>query len=250
MISLPIVGSTEKYNVNPSKIIALGLNYFDHIEESAKIAEQFAIGKQNSQSKIPKEPILFPKTPNVLIGPEKPIVLPRISYEYNFESVRTDLEAELAIIIKNRCHNVSEKEAFAHIYGYTAMNDVSQRNIQKSDKSGWFRGKSFDTFGPIGPKIILHDDLMKIGDPQNLSISSRVNGKIKQESNTKHMIFSIPQIVSFISRNFTLEAGDLILTGTPQGVSPINAGDIVEIEVEHIGILRNPVEMEPPFHSS
>ncbi len=118
------------------------------------------------------------------------------------------------------------------------MNDVSQRNIQKSDKSGWFRGKSLDTFGPIGPQVVLTED---IGNPQSLEIECRLNGETVQKSNTKYMIFSIAELVSFISKNFTLMPGDIISTGTPGGVGPIKHCDVVEIEIEKIGILRNPV---------
>ncbi len=243
-LKLPIWNSTEKIIISPSKIIALGLNYLDHIKESENIALNLAISADRAKNEIPAEPLLFPKTPNVLIGPEETIVIPKIAYSYDFPEVRTDIEAELALIIRDRCRNVPKEEAFDHILGYTAMNDISQRNIQKSDKSGWFRGKSFDTFGPIGPQIVLHEDLLTLGDPQNLRIESRINGELKQRSNTKHMIFSIPEIITFVSRNFTLEAGDIILTGTPKGVSPIQPGDSVEVEIEHIGILHNSVVME------
>ena len=125
--------------------------------------------------------------------------------------------------------------------GFTCFNDVSQRNFQRRDKSGWFRGKSLDTFGPIGPVIVPPG---AIGDPQNLRIQTRLNGRVVQDSNTRHMIFTIPQIISFISRNFTLEAGDIISTGTPSGVGPIRDGDVVEVEIENIGILKNPVRAE------
>jgi 2-keto-4-pentenoate hydratase/2-oxohepta-3-ene-1,7-dioic acid hydratase in catechol pathway len=128
-----------------------------------------------------------------------------------------------------------------HILGFTCYNDVSQRNIQKGDSSGWFRGKSFDTFGPIGPVIVSTD---AIGDPQNLNISCRVNGETTQSGNTKHMIFSIIDIFCFVSANFTLEAGDIIATGTPSGVSPLKPGDVVEVEIEKIGVLSNPVANE------
>ncbi|MHA1745880.1 MAG: fumarylacetoacetate hydrolase family protein [Promethearchaeota archaeon] len=244
MLKLPIWNSTEKLIVSPSKIIALGLNYLDHIKESEVIALDLAISPDQAHNNIPTEPILFPKTPNVLIGPNEKILIPKIAYSYDFPEVRTDIEAELALIIRDRCRNVPIEEAFDHILGYTAMNDISQRNIQKSDKSGWFRGKSFDTFGPIGPQIVLHEDLLTLGDPQNLRIESRINGELKQHSNTKHMIFPIPEIIAFVSRNFTMESGDIILTGTPKGVSPIHLGDSVEVEIEHIGILRNTVAME------
>ncbi len=128
-----------------------------------------------------------------------------------------------------------------HILGFTCFNDISQRNLQKNDKAGWFRGKSLDTFGPIGPEII---PLESIGDPQNLHIQCRLNGKIVQDSNTSHMIFKIPEIIAFVSKNFTLEPGDIIITGTPSGVGPLADGDVVEVEIENIGVLSNPVKAE------
>ncbi len=237
-INLPIKGKEGKYTISPTKIIALGLNYKEHIAESQ------SVDVQNFTEEIPEEPVLFPKTPNVLIGPEDPIVLPKFVYEYGWENTRIDYEAELAIIIKDRCKNVPKSKAMSHILGFTCFNDVSQRNIQKTDKSGWFRGKSLDTFGPIGPVIVPLNELEKFKDPQNLTIQCRLNGEIVQNSNTKHMIFPIDEIVAFVSKNFTLEPGDIISTGTPSGVGPIKDGDIVEIEIEHIGILKNPVKRE------
>ena len=235
MIKLSVANSDATYTVNPTKIVALGLNYREHIAESRSVKVQ------GFTDEIPAEPILFPKTPNVLIGPEEPIVLPRFLHEYHFETLRTDYEAELAIIIKDRCKNVPPGEAMAHILGFTCMNDVSQRNLQTGDRSGWFRGKSLDTFGPIGPRIVRPEDL---GDPQALRIQCRLNGNTVQDSNTRHMIFPILKIIAFISKNFTLMPGDIIATGTPAGVGAIQPGDIVEIEIEKIGILRNPVVAE------
>jgi 2-keto-4-pentenoate hydratase/2-oxohepta-3-ene-1,7-dioic acid hydratase in catechol pathway len=155
---------------------------------------------------------------------------------YNFEKIRVDYEAELAIIIKDKCKNVNVQEAFNCILGYTCMNDVTERNIQSRERSGWFRGKSFDTFGPIGPEIVLAGDL---SDPQNLNITCRLNGKVVQQSNTRNMIFSIPQILSFASKNFTLLPGDIITTGTSAGVGSMKKGDVVEVEIEEIGVLKN-----------
>jgi len=232
MVFLPIDRQETAYTVNPSKIIALGLNYRDHVAESASVKVR------GFTADIPAEPILFPKTPNVLIGPEDPIVIPLFLNDYKFESPRVDYEAELAVIIKDRCKDVPPADALNHVLGYTCMNDVSQRNIQNGDRSGWFRGKSFDTFGPIGPRIVTpaHMD-----DPQNLAIICRLNGEVVQEGNTRHMIFSIPDIIAFVSRNFTLEPGDIIMTGTPSGVGPLQHDDVVEVEIEGVGVLRNPV---------
>jgi len=239
MIQLPIFSSGADsgrfYTVAPSKIIALGLNYRDHIAESESVKVQ------GFTKEIPEEPVLFPKTPNTLIGPEQPIVIPAIVQSYGFKEVRVDYEAELAFFILDRCKNVAAEDAWQHIFGFSCFNDVSQRNIQNSDRSGWFRGKSFDTFGPIGPCVVRREDL---GDPQKLNIRCRLNGQTVQDSNTRFMIFSIPSILSFVSRNFTLEPGDIICTGTPSGVGPIHAGDVVEVEIEGIGILRNSVEEE------
>lgn len=239
MIELPIyrsgADSGQTYTVAPSKIIALGMNYRDHIAESDKLTVQ------GFTKDIPQEPVLFPKTPNVLIGTEQPIVIPAIARSYGFEDFRVDYEAELAFFVLDRCKDVEPEDAWKHIYGFTCFNDVSQRNIQNSDRSGWFRGKSFDTFGPIGPCVVCLEDL---GDPGELKIECRVNGKTVQSSYTRYMIFSIPDTLAFVSRNFTLEAGDLICTGTPSGVGPLRTGDVVEVEIEGIGVLRNPVQEE------
>ncbi|MBW1750673.1 MAG: fumarylacetoacetate hydrolase family protein, partial [Deltaproteobacteria bacterium] len=171
-VILPMT-SGEKVEIKPGKIICLGLNYLEHIKESG------SVNVQNFTDEIPEEPVLFPKTPNVIIGPDEPIVLPAFLNEYDFDDLRTDYEGELAIIIKDRIRNLPEDEAFDHILGFTCFNDVSQRNLQRSDKSGWFRGKSLDTFGPIGPVIVPPDE---IGDAQNLEIRTRLNGKVVQQS--------------------------------------------------------------------
>ena len=233
MIQLPLAGTDKKITIAPTKIIAVGLNYRDHVRES--------LTYDKKELAIPAEPVLFAKTMNVLIGPGEPIVIPAHVKEYNFSEARVDPECELAVIIGKRGRHITPENAFDHVFGYTCFNDVSQRNIQKTDPGGWFRGKSFDTFGPIGPVIVSHRD---IGDPQNLNLSCRINGVLKQSGNTASMIFSIPVLISFISKQFTLEEGDIIATGTPAGVSPIVPGDTVEVEVEHIGILRNPVTEE------
>lgn len=235
MVILPIVNTTKKYTVNPTKIIALGLNYRAHIAESTTVKVR------GFTDEVPEEPILFPKTPNVLIGPGESIVIPAFLKEYGFPEPRTDYEAELAVIIKDECKNVGPGDALNHVFGYTCMNDVSQRNLQTGDRAGWFRGKSLDTFGPIGPVIVRPDDL---GDPHNLRICCRLNGVTVQDSNTGSMIFKIPEIIAFVSRNFKLMPGDVIVTGTPSGVGPIRHGDVVEVEIEKIGILRNPVVEE------
>jgi len=232
MIALPVKNSSTPYIVQPSKIIAMGLNYRDHIAENA------AANIRGFTDDIPSEPIIFSKTTNVLIGPEEPIVIPKFLKSYAFKNQRTDYEAELALIIGRMCKDVTPDAAIDYILGYTCMNDVSQRNFQNHDQSGWFRGKSLDTFGPIGPCLVLARD---IPSPQNLEIRCRLNGKTVQSANTCQMIFSIPEIVAFISKHITLVPGDIVITGTPAGVGALHHGDVVEVEVEQIGVLRNPV---------
>jgi 2-keto-4-pentenoate hydratase/2-oxohepta-3-ene-1,7-dioic acid hydratase in catechol pathway len=235
MVSLPVTNSNDLYPLNPSKIIALGLNYHEHVKESGFLTTE------NIPLDIPSEPVLFPKTPNVLIGTGEPIIIPAYLDGYGFDEVRVDYEAELAFIMGEGGKNIPEGEALDHIFGYTCFNDVSQRNFQTGDKSGWFRGKSLDTFGPIGPVIV---PASAIGDPQNLHIECRLNGRVVQRGSTAEMIFPIPTIIAFISRHFTLEAGDIIVTGTPKGVGRIHHGDTVEVEIEGIGTLSNPVIQE------
>jgi len=232
MITLPIKNSQDTYTVDPGKLIALGLNYHAHIAESVSVKVK------GFTTEVPPEPLLFPKTPNVLVGPDAPIVIPAFLKKYGFDELRTDYEAELAVIIGRRCKDVPAADAMGCVLGYTCMNDVSQRNIQNGDRTGWFRGKSLDTFGPIGPQVVLARDL---SDPQNLEIRCRLNGKTVQEGHTSQMIFTIPEIIAFVSKNFTLEAGDIILTGTPAGVGPLHHGDGVEVEIEGIGVLKNTV---------
>ncbi len=232
MIELPIKGEDRVFRLAPSKIIALGKNYLDHIQEHR------SMDVSNFNDDIPSEPVLFAITANALIGNNEAIEIPSFLKKYGFENPRVDYEAELAFVISRKCKNVSENEAMNYVAGYTCFNDVSQRNIQKSDISGWFRAKSLDCFAPVGPCLVPAE---QIGDPQNLRIICRLNGKVVQDSNTRKMIFNIPQIISFISMNFTLEAGDLISTGTPSGVGQIKHGDTVEVEIENIGVLRNPV---------
>ncbi len=218
--------------LNPTKIVALGLNYREHIAESQSVRVK------GFDQAVPAEPVLFCKTPNALLPPGEPIVIPEIVKSYKFEEQRTDYEGELAFVIGRRCRRIDPSEAYRYILGFTCMNDVSQRNIQNGDRSGWFRGKSFDTFAPVGPVLIPCEDLE---DPMNCAIRTCLNGKIVQDSRTSAMIFSIPELLAFISRNFTLEEGDIVSTGTPSGVGPIKAGDVVEVEIEGIGVLRNPV---------
>ncbi|MBA7690853.1 putative protein YisK [subsurface metagenome] len=157
---------------------------------------------------------------------------------------RVDYEVELAFIIKDKCKNVSIEDAYDHILGYTIFNDVTARKMQIKDitsKQPWFRSKSIDTFGPIGPRIV---DTNTISDPQNLKIELKLNGEIKQSSNTKNLLFYVPEILHYISKFFTMEPGDIIATGTPSGISPIKPGDLIEATIEKIGTLSNPVILE------
>jgi 2-keto-4-pentenoate hydratase/2-oxohepta-3-ene-1,7-dioic acid hydratase in catechol pathway len=215
--------------INPSKILCLGTNYLDHIEET--------------KLPIPKEPIIFPKLPSCLTTHDQPIIYPKKLYE-NRKWNRVDYEVELAFIIGKQCKNVKAKDAFDYILGYSVFNDVTARKMQIKDITSrlpWFRSKSFDTFGPIGPKIIPYKD---IKEPHNLDIELRVNDEIKQSSNTKHLLFKIPEILEYISQMITLESGDIIATGTPAGIGPIKPGDVIEAEIEKIGILSNIVKLE------
>ncbi len=234
MVVLPLKGSDRSYELRPSKIVAVGLNYREHVDESPTI-----LTRPTDRAVAPPEPILFPKTPNVLIGPGEPIPIPSsLIAGYGFAEPRTDYEAELAVVIGRRCRRVGPAEALDYVLGYTCFNDVSQRNIQNSDRSGWFRGKSFDGFGPVGPVIVPRELLH---DPEDLAIECRLNGKTVQRARTSAMIFGVRELISYISRNFTLEPGDLIATGTPSGVGALKAGDFVEVEIEGIGALGNPV---------
>jgi len=197
----------------PSKIVAIGLNYYDHAKEL--------------NMAIPDHPIMFIKPSTSFIKDGQSIIYPPQSKNVHYEG-------ELAVVIKDNIRNISKEEAAQHIKGYTCANDVTARDLQNIDGQ-WTRAKSFDTFCPLGPKIV------KKIDPKNLIIQTRVNGTIKQNSNTKNMIFNVYELVSFVSSVMTLFPGDVIITGTPPGVGPLKVGDTVEIEIEGIGILSNKV---------
>ena len=208
----------------PTKIIAIGLNYKDHVEETGR--------------EMPKAPVLFSKPPTATIGPEASIVIPN-------ESSKIDYEVELGVVIGVSGRNIPKETALEHVGGYTVFNDISARDFQYRDGQ-WFRGKSFDTFAPMGPVLTLPD---QISDPQNLHLELRLNGKKRQDSSTANMVFSVAELIADISKVLTLEPGDVIATGTPAGVGfvakpkPVflQPGDVVEAEIEGIGILRNPV---------
>jgi 2-keto-4-pentenoate hydratase/2-oxohepta-3-ene-1,7-dioic acid hydratase in catechol pathway len=198
----------------PGKIIAIGLNYRDHLNHIGERPE-------------PKNPEPFLITPSAIIGPNTPIILPQ-------GASQVEEEAELVVIIGRKCRNVPVKNAKDYIFGYTCGNDVSARHWQKNDLQ-WTRAKSSDTFSPIGPYITTGIN------PDSLDIKCRVNGKTVQDSNTKYLIHSVSNIIEFISSFMTLEKGDLIFTGTPGQPVEINPGDKIEVEIEHLGILTNPV---------
>lgn len=197
----------------PTKALCVGLNYKDHIEEMKLVT--------------PTSPVIFMKPSTAALDPEGEIIRPEMSS-------RVDYEAELAVVIKKECRNVSEAEAKDYILGYTCANDVTARDLQ--DKNGqWTVCKGFDTFMPLGPYI--SDEV----DPTNLKIESRLNGKVMQKSNTKNLLFTCDYLVSYLSKVMTLLPGDVILTGTPSGIHGMEAGDVIEIEIEGLGILRNTV---------
>lgn len=207
----------------PSKIICLGKNYSEHAKEG---------GFEN-----PERPLLFCKTPNTLNGPYDPIVLPK-------SSVQVDWEVELAVIIGKKGKRIKKKDAFSHIAGFTILNDVSGRDAQFAD-SQWFRGKSFDSFAPVGPCVVTPDEIDNV---QNLRLTTTVNGNVMQDGNTKDMIFDIPTIIEYISEDITLLPGDILSTGTPSGVGifrdppvVLKPGDVVECKIEGIGSIKNEV---------
>ncbi len=208
---------------DPDKILCLGVNYREHAAEA--------------QQELPAVPMFFAKFRNSLIGPTSPILLPRVSR-------KIDYEGELAVIIGTRCKDVTEQEALQYVAGYSIMHDVSARDIQMQT-SQWTAGKALDTFAPMGPGIV---PASSISDPQTLTLTTRLNEQVVQHDSTANMIFSVATAIAFLSSLMTLEPGDIIATGTPSGVgfkrTPplfLQEGDVVEIEIERIGRIRNPV---------
>jgi 2-keto-4-pentenoate hydratase/2-oxohepta-3-ene-1,7-dioic acid hydratase in catechol pathway len=200
--------------VAPSKILCIGRNYAAHAKE---------LGNE-----IPAEPLLFLKPPSSLIGPGDAIRLPP-------ESTRVEHEAELGVVIGKRCKSVSRDHALSHVFGFTCLGDITARDLQRKDVQ-FTRAKSFDTFCPVGPWIETERDSSK------LAVRCRVNGATKQDGTTSNMIFDVPTIVAYASRMMTLEPGDLIATGTPDGVGPLVDGDLLEIDIDGIGVLSARVE--------
>jgi 2,4-diketo-3-deoxy-L-fuconate hydrolase len=211
----------------PEKVIGIGLNYEDHAAETG--------------ADIPEKPIVFAKYPNTVIGPGETITIPPITEQ-------ADYEAELAVIIGKTARNVPESEALDYVFGYTNANDVSSRDLQFSEGGQWTRSKSIDTFCPLGPYIATADE---VEDPQDLSVRCTLNGEVMQDGTTAKMIFSVAELVSFLSQGMTLVPGDVIVTGTPPGVGSardpqvwLKDGDEVTIEIEGLGALTNPVATE------
>ena len=216
--------------MKPSTILCIGLNYRKHAEEGG--------------AEIPENPVLFMKMPSTAQNPGDPILLPR-----KLKSKAVDYECELAVVIARDCKNVSKENALEYVLGYTCANDISARDWQKNGGGGqWCRGKTFDTFCPLGPVLVTRDE---ISNPNNLSIKTILNNKVMQDWNTNDMIFDVPTLIEFLSGSTKLAAGTVILTGTPHGVGfarnpPVllKDGDEISIEIEGIGTLTNPVQDE------
>lgn len=211
----------------PGKVICIGLNYRDHAIET--------------NSPIPTEPVCFSKFSQTVIGPEEPVILPKVAHE-------VDYEAELVVIIGKKGKNIPKEKAFTYVAGYTVGNDISARDWQKGRPGGqWLLGKTPDTFAPTGPHLVTADEI----DPHNTRVSLRLNGETVQNSTTKELIFGIDEVIAHLSQLITLQPGDLIFTGTPPGVGAarkpplwLKAGDRMEVDIEGVGVLVNPVVAE------
>jgi 5-carboxymethyl-2-hydroxymuconate isomerase len=225
--SFPLAEVKLEAPLRPSKIVAIGRNYVEHAKETG--------------SDVPKAPIIFAKFPSAIIGNGDTVTWS--------ESItkQVDWEGELAVVIGDRARNVSEEDALKYVFGYTIANDVSARDLQIRTDAQWTRGKSLDTFCPLGPWIVTASEIL---DPQVLSVKTTVNDTLMQDGNTQDMIFGVAHLVSYCSKMFTLEPGDLILTGTPDGVGEgmkpaqyLKDGDTVKIEISGIGELVNPCKV-------
>ncbi|MEP6693151.1 MAG: fumarylacetoacetate hydrolase family protein [Chloroflexota bacterium] len=216
-------------------VFCVGWNYAEHFQEGANLrASQGAPGQQE----VPEYPALFSKNPATVTGPDSAVLFPAPHSE------QLDWEVELAVIVGRAGRDIPQAEAMEHVFGYTCANDVSVRDVQRRHGGQWFKGKNFDTHLPMGPWIVTADEL----DPSALRVQTRVNGVTKQDSNTRFMVFKIPRLISEFSAGCRLEPGDIMITGTPEGVGfarkpPefLKIGDAVEVEIEGIGILRNTV---------
>ena len=228
-IAYDLSAVTLRAPLRPGKVIGIGLNYVEHVEESSRSLD--------TAKELPDRPVLFGKPATAVTGPGAPIL-------HNADlTSQLDWECELAVVIGRPAFRVSERDAWDHVFGYSIMNDISARDQRRSGQ--WFFSKGQDSYAPFGPAVVTADE---IPDPQNLDLSLRVNGEIKQKSNTRHMLFAIPRLIADISSGMTLEPGDVISTGSPSGVGAgmnppqfLQPGDLVEATVEGIGTLANPV---------
>lgn len=213
-VTVPLNEAKLLVPCEPSKIICIGLNYVDHVQEMGH--------------EMPNEPALFLKPPTTVIGPAAAIIYPALTKNLHYEG-------ELAVVIKSDCKDVKKANADEYIFGFTCANDVTARDLQRSDLQ-WTRAKSFDTFCPLGPYIETDFDFTKA------DIKTFLNGEIKQSSNIDQLVFAVPEIIEYISQVMTLKAGDVILTGTTSGVGPMQKGDRVAVEIEGIGMLENTIK--------
>ncbi len=211
--AVPLAGLPLLAPVCPSKIVAVGRNYREHAAELG--------------NPVPTSPIIFIKPSTAVIGPEGTIIYPP-------ETKNLHHESELAVVIGKRAHRIAPQDVAAHIWGYTCANDVTARDLQRSDEQ-WTRAKGFDTFAPLGPWV--ETEL----DPGAVEVICRVNGQVRQDGHTQDMVFDVAALVAFIANAMTLLPGDVVLTGTPEGVGPLQPGDRVEVEIQGIGVLRNSV---------
>ncbi len=215
-------------------VFCVGWNYSEHFQEGASFRAPGASGQQE----IPEYPALFSKNPATVTGPDSLVLFPAPHSE------QLDWEVELAVIVGRPGRDIDEAGAMDHVFGYTCANDVSVRDVQRRHGGQWFKGKNFDTHLPLGPWIVTADDL----DPSALRVQTRVNGVTKQDSNTRFMVFKIPRLISEFSAGCRLQSGDIMITGTPEGVGfarkppeYLRVGDVVEVEIDGIGVLRNRV---------
>jgi 2-keto-4-pentenoate hydratase/2-oxohepta-3-ene-1,7-dioic acid hydratase in catechol pathway len=221
----PVTDHRLRAPLRPGKILCTGINYRSHLDE-------------NPAATLPAEPFVFAKLPSAVVGPGEPIRIPS-------PQTNLDYEVELAVVIGRRVRGLSVDDALSAVFGYTLCNDVSARDVQFRDNQLTL-GKGFDTFAPLGPCVVTADE---IGDPQELRLWCTVNGDLRQDSSTSQMLFSVVELLAYVSRHVTLEPGDVITTGTPAGVAAfrqppvyLRPGDVIEIGADQIGVLRNPVE--------
>ncbi|MGW2373038.1 fumarylacetoacetate hydrolase family protein [Kitasatospora sp. NPDC001683] len=225
----PLAEVSLRAPLRPGKVVGVGLNYLEHVDESHRSLD--------TERELPDRPVLFGKPATAVTGPGQPIL-------HNADLTKQlDWECELAVVIGEPAHRVSEQDALRHVFGYSIVNDISARDQRRSGQ--WFFSKGQDSYAPFGPVVVTADE---IPDPQRLDLSLRVNGELRQNSNTRHMLFGIARLIADISAGMTLEAGDVIATGSPSGVGAgmvppqfLQPGDLVEATIERIGTLANPV---------